>query len=93
MRKQFTKQTMEPNFETTLEKDAALGGGLDNAANLVRLITQVLDASIKGEDCYLSINCTRKKDSAIVTLTVNGDKLYASGTDWPSLLASVDSLL
>lgn len=93
MRKDFVRKPLEPNFEQTFRSDAAQGGGLDNAANLVLLIAQVLDEAAKGTDCYLSINVTKKRDAAMITLTINGTKIYASGTDWATLLDSAETLL
>ena len=93
MRKDFVKKPLEPTFEQTFRSDPSLGGGLDNAANLVLIIAQVLDAAARGEDCYLSINVTKKKDAAMVKLVLNGSSVYASGSDWVTLLAGVDSLI
>jgi len=93
MRKQYTRAELQPTFEETYDQKPELGGGLKGAECLVRLVAQVLDEAVRGSDCFLSIGITRKGDAAVVTLSLNGDKQFATGADWPSLMASVESLV
>jgi len=93
MRKDYVRAQIQPHFERTLNEKPELGGGFKSAECLVRLIAQVLDEAAQGEDCYVSIGVTKNNDAAVMTLSLNGQRQYASGSDWPSFLASVQSLI
>jgi len=60
---------------------------------LLRLIAEVLDMSAQGENIYLTIGLNRPKNSHVITVTWDGDKMYAAGVGLETLSQACKSLL
>lgn len=60
---------------------------------LLLLIGEVLDQASLGEDVYVSIGKNRGKSAFVLTVTWDGDKLYAPGLDIIALAEGCASLL
>lgn len=82
-----------PDCETTFEKQLQTAKGQAEYQDMVRLITQVLDAAITGADCSLRIGTTKNRSGLLATLYQDGEATYASATDWFGFLAAMKSLL
>jgi len=93
MKTNKTRQMPMPECEATFEKQIKTAAGQAEYQPLVRLITQVLDAAVSGEDVNLRIGATRSRNALIVTLYQEGEASYASGLDWQTLLEQVAQLL
>jgi len=82
-----------PDCEAAFEKQLKSSAGQAEYQPLVRLIAQVLDAAVTGEDVNIRIGSTRSKSAFILTLYQAGEASYASGLDWPTFLEQVALLL
>ncbi len=93
MKTKDARQAPLPECEAAFEKQLKTAAGQAEYQNLVRLIAQVLDAGIAGEEVNLRIGVTRNRSAFIVTLYQNNEASYASGLNWGTLLEQVDQLL
>lgn len=82
-----------PDCEKEFEKQLKSAQGQAEYQALVRLIAQVLDTAITGGDCNMRIGTTKRRDSLIITVYLEGEPMYATGQDWYSLLKAAESLL
>jgi transcriptional regulator of NAD metabolism len=93
MKKGYVRALLTPTFEvshTELAGDPKKRQLLDT---LTLLCAQVLDHALSIGDAYLTVSINRKKDAAVVTLCVAGEKTYATGGTLEELLANVADLL
>jgi len=93
MKTNTNRKQLEAGCEVSFEHQLKSAAGQAEYQGLVRLIAQVLDAAASGMDVNLRIGVTKMRSAYIVTLYQEGDASYATGLDWPTLLAQVELLL
>jgi len=59
---------------------------------LLMLVADVLDTAASGEDCYMTIGATRKRDALVVTVKQGNQSAYAAGVDFLELSEACESL-
>lgn len=93
MRGKDNTKTPLPDCEASYDEQLKTAKGQAQIQPLVRLIAQVLDAAIGGDDVNLRIGATRARNAFILTLYQEGQASYASGLDWDTFLEQVALLL
>lgn len=93
MRKDFIRPDAVKPALPDLESAIVAKNGLLNMVPLLRLVSEVLDEAINGEDCFLTIGTNRQRTVFLVTLQVKGQKMFATGSTLDELMTSVQSLL
>ena len=80
------------NEEAFLASASKPGKGKDYVA-LVQLVAQMCDMIAAGEDVYMIIGATSKKDSFSLTVKQNGDGTTVYATSLPDLSLQASTLL
>lgn len=79
MKKGFTRTSVEANNLRDLQDIKATKDGLGLYYGLLAVLADAADTAAGGGDCYCTFGITRDKGSLLLTVNVNGGKLYASG--------------
>jgi len=93
MRAKDNRTAPMPDCEAEFEKQLKTAKGQAEYQALVRLIAQVLDLAVSGEDINMRIGSTRRRDALIITVYNEGEPMYATGQDWYALLRAAEALL
>jgi len=93
MRKDFVKSDLVANQLETLDQELASKTKAEPYHPMIRLIADVLDNAIKGDNCYLTIGTTRDQSAIILSLTVEGQKIYVSSATLYELAGRCQELL
>jgi len=62
-------------------------------SGLIRLIADVLDNAIGGNNTYMTIGATKDKAAIIVTVSVEGNKMYVNGSSLVEISAGANELV
>jgi len=93
MKKEFTRADMTPDQLKTMHQQLAKADKPTTYFPLLLIMADVVDEAVKGSNTYLTLGVTRDKSAIIMSISVDGKKLYASGASLADLADKVNALL
>lgn len=93
MRKDFIRAKLETGNEAALTKGSSEILAASSFYPLLALMAQVSDAIAEGEDVYLQLNTTKARNSLVVSLSIDKQKVYVSAATFQELAERCKELL
>jgi len=84
---------LAPRNTAAVDEHAKAGTVHLKYADLLRVMADVLDNAIKGEDIYMTLGQTRNKDAVLLTVNWDREKLVLSGVSLMDLAEQAHTLL
>jgi hypothetical protein len=85
MRKDFVRAKLEGGNEDALAAASGEKVASSKYYPLLALMAQVSDAIAEGEDVYLQLNTTKARNSLVVSLSIDKQKVYVSAANFADL--------
>jgi len=93
MRKPTSKPSLAGGNTRALDSALGIKDGLQIYAPLLRLLAEMLDQIAEGEDVYVTIGSTKRKDTFLLTLTWDHETTYMPADSLASMAAGAGSFL
>jgi hypothetical protein len=93
MKKDYVRADMKADQLKTMSQQLAKPDKPVTYFPLLLIMADVIDDAVKGANTYMTLGVSRDKSSIILTISVDGHKLYASGATLAELADRVNNLL
>jgi len=93
MKKPTRQASLSGGNLKALDMSIGVKGGLDNYIPLLRLLAEMLDNIAEGEDVYISIGSTKRKDAFLLTLTWDKEQTFLPAASFEDMAAGSSSFL
>lgn len=93
MKKGFTRATVGSDNLKMVKELAGVQDGLDAYYGLLAVLADACDLAAAGNDCWCTVGLSRDKGALLLTVTMGGSKLYASGADLAEVSGAAQELL
>jgi len=93
MRKPTRTGVLQSGNSAAYDKALASKEGIATYLPLLQLCSEMLDKIAEGEDVFLTIGATKRKDAFLLTLTWDKDPQFVASGNFADLASSASSLL
>lgn len=87
------KDALLPSSVDNLMEDLKSKEGISRYRDLLIVLADALDMAAKGEDIFVTLGSTRKRDALVLTITYQGDKTFVPGVNLQALADLCSNLL